>query len=130
MKKRLFATLFLCIALVFTLSGTALADDTVEYDSPEVGISFSMPSDFKILSRDSYKTDPVADALPYPQDNLDEWFDGDFYFIGTSDAAYCIFPYAPIRTVMTALFPSSKMGSWTLLRTLSQTASPRMVVRF
>ena len=91
MKKRLFATLFLCIALVFTLSGTALADDTVEYDSPEVGISFSMPSDFKILSRDSYKTDPVADALPYPQDNLDEWFDGDFYFIGASDAAYCIF---------------------------------------
>ena len=47
--------------------------------------------DFKILSRDSYKTDPAAEELPYPQENLDEWFAGDYYFIGASDAAYCIF---------------------------------------
>lgn len=91
MKKRLFAILFLCIALVFALSGAALAADTVEYESSELGLSFSAPADFKILSRDSYETDPVVDELPYTQENLDEWFDGDFYFIGVSDAAYCIF---------------------------------------
>lgn len=91
MKKQLFVILILCAALMFTLSGTALAAGAAEYTSPDIGISFSMPPDFKILSRDSYKTDPAAEELPYPQENLDEWFAGDYYFIGASDAAYCIF---------------------------------------
>lgn len=93
MKKRLFPVLLLCIALAFTLSGTALAADTVEYESTELGLSFSMPSDFKTLSRDSYKTDPVAEELPFTQENLDGWFtgDGDCYFLGTSDPIRCIF---------------------------------------
>lgn len=91
MKKRFFPALLLCIALVFTLTGPALAAGTAEYASPEIGISFSIPSDFKILSRDSYETDPNVDELPYTQENLDEWFAGDYYFIGVSDTAYCIF---------------------------------------
>ncbi len=91
MKKRLFPLLLLCIALAFTLSGTALAADTVEYESTELGLSFSMPSDFKTLSRDSYETDPVAEELPYTQENLDKWFADDFYFLGISESAYCFF---------------------------------------
>ena len=66
MKKQLFVILILCAALMFTLSGTALAAGAAEYTSPDIGISFSMPPDFKILSRDSYKTDPAAEELPYP----------------------------------------------------------------
>ena len=93
MKKRLFATLFLCIALVFALSGAALAADTVEYESSELGLSFSAPADFKIVSRDSYETDPVVEELPYTMENLDGWFtgDGDCYFLGTSDPMRCVF---------------------------------------
>ena len=93
MKKRLFATLFLCIALVFTLSGAALAADTVEYESSELGLSFSAPADFKIVSRDSYETDPVVEELPYTQEDLDRWFtgEGDCYFLGTSDPMRCVF---------------------------------------
>ena len=93
MKKRLFAILFLCAALVFTLSGAALADDTVEYKSSELGLSFSALADFKIVSRDSYETDPVTEELPYTMENLDGWFtgDGDCYFLGTSDPMRCVF---------------------------------------
>ena len=93
MKKRLFATLFLCIALVFALSGAALAVDTVEYESSELGLSFSAPADFKIVSRDSYETDPVVDELPYTMEDLDRWFtgDGDYYFFGIRDSLHCIF---------------------------------------
>ena len=93
MKKWLFATLFLCIALMFTLSGAALAADTVEYESSELGLSFSAPADFKIVSRDSYETDPVVDELPYTMENLDRWFtgDGDFYFTGISKIPRCSF---------------------------------------
>lgn len=93
MKKRPFATLFLCIALVFALSIAALAADTVEYESSELGLSFSAPADFKIVSRDSYETDPVVDELPYTMENLDRWFtgDGDCYFLGTSDPMRCVF---------------------------------------
>lgn len=93
MKKRLFATLFLYIALVFALSGAALAADTVEYESSELGLSFSAPADFKILSRDSYETDPMVEKLPYTMENLDRWFtgDGDCYFLGTSDPMRCVF---------------------------------------
>lgn len=93
MKKRLLATLFLCAALVFTLSGVALAADTVEYESSELGLSFSAPESFKILSRDSYETDPVTEELPYTMENLDGWFtgDGDCYFLGTSDPMRCVF---------------------------------------
>lgn len=93
MKKRLFATLFLCIALVFALSGAALAADTVEYESSELGLSFSAPADFKIVSRDSYETDPVVEELPYTQEDLDRWFtgEGDYYFFGIQDSTHCIF---------------------------------------
>lgn len=93
MKKRLFATLFLCIALVFALPGAALAADTVEYESSELGLSFSAPADFKIVSRDSYETDPVVDELPYTQEDLDRWFtgDGDYHFFGIQDSTHCIF---------------------------------------
>lgn len=93
MRKRLFPVLLLCIALAFTLSGTALAADTVEYESTELGLSFSAPEDFKILSRDSYKTDPVAEELPYTMETLDSWFtgDGDCYFLGGLDPMRCIF---------------------------------------
>lgn len=93
MKKRLFATLFLCIALVFALPGAVLAADTVEYESSELGLSFSAPTDFKIVSRDSYETDPVVDELLYTQEDLDRWFtgDGDCYFLGTSDPMRCVF---------------------------------------
>ncbi len=93
MKKRLFATLFLCIALVFALSGAALAADTVEYESSELGLSFSAPADFKILSRDTYENDPVVDEFPYTMENLDRWFtgDGDCYFLGTSDPMRSVF---------------------------------------
>ena len=93
MKKRLFALLLLCIALVFTLSGAALAADTVEYESSELGLSFSAPADFKIVSRDSYETDPVVDELPYTQEDLDRWFtgDGDYHFFGIQDSTHCIF---------------------------------------
>lgn len=93
MKKRLFALLLLCIALVFTLSGAALAADTVEYESSELGLSFSAPADFKIVSRDSYETDPVVDELPYTQEDLDRWFtgDGDYHFFGIQDSKHCIF---------------------------------------
>lgn len=93
MKKRLFAILFLCAALVFALSGAALAADTVEYESSELGLSFSAPADFKIVSRDSYENDPVVEELPYTMENLDRWFtgDGDCYFLGTSDPMRCVF---------------------------------------
>lgn len=93
MKKRLFATLFLCIALVFALPGAALAADMVEYESSELGLSFSAPADFKIVSRDSYETDPVVDELPYTQEDLDRWFtgDGDYHFFGIQDSTHCIF---------------------------------------
>ena len=93
MKKRFLATLFLCIALVFALSIAALAADTVEYGSSELGLSFSAPADFKIVSRDSYETDPVVDELPYTMENLDRWFtgDGDFYFTGISKISRCSF---------------------------------------
>lgn len=93
MKKRFFPALLLCIALAFTLSGTALAVGTAEYESSELGLSFSAPEDFKILSRDSYKTDPVAEELPYAMETLDSWFtgDGDCYFLGGLDPMRCVF---------------------------------------
>ena len=50
MKKRFFPALLLCFALVFTLTGPALAAGTAEYESSELGLSFSAPEDFKILS--------------------------------------------------------------------------------
>ena len=77
MKKRFFPALLLCFALVFTLTGPALAAGTAEYESSELGLSFSAPEDFKILSRDSYKTDPVAEELPYAMETLDSRFTGD-----------------------------------------------------
>lgn len=93
MRKRLFPALLLCIALLFTLSGTALADGTAEYESAELGLSFSAPENFKILSRNSYKTDPVAEELPYTMETLDSWFtgDGDCYFLGGLDPMRCVF---------------------------------------
>ena len=42
MKKQLFVILILCAALMFTLSGTALAAGAAEYTSPDIGISFSI----------------------------------------------------------------------------------------
>lgn len=93
MKKRFFPALLLCFALVFTLTGPALAAGTAEYESSELGLSFSAPEDFKILSRDSYKTDPVAEELPYAMETLDSWFtgDGDCYFLGGLDPMRCVF---------------------------------------
>ena len=91
MKKQLFVILILCAALMFTLSGTALAAGAARiYVAGYRHFLFHAPR-LQDPSRDSYKTDPAAEELPYPQENLDEWFAGDYYFIGASDAAYVSF---------------------------------------
>lgn len=55
--------------------------------------AFPFPCPQTSRSSPGIRTKPIPrrEELPYPQENLDEWFAGDYYFIGASDAAYCIF---------------------------------------